>query len=141
MATVESVLFDRVTGYAGVAALMGTRLYPAALPADVTLPCMSYKRTAAERTAVFGGVNAGPVMATFEFTCWATTHLGVRALADQLRQALDRWATTTGVTVEDVFLESESDDVSEVAIAGAEGSDVVYPHFALLMFRVIYRES
>lgn len=141
MATVESVLFDRVTTYAGVSALMGTRLYAAILPPDVTLPCMTYKRVAAERTPVFGGVNAGPVIATFEFTCWAMTYLGVRALADQLRQALDRWATTTGVTVEDVFLESESDDVSEVAIAGAEGSDVAYPHFALLTFRVIYRES
>ncbi|MBI3936768.1 MAG: DUF3168 domain-containing protein [Betaproteobacteria bacterium] len=140
--TIESVLGDRVTGYAGVSALIGTRLYPQIAPKNVTLPCIVYQRgdPPPERFPVMGGADVGIVKATFAFDCYAATYLTARALADQVRQALQRWSTTTGTTVEDVFVIDESDGVTEEQIAVAAGSDSIFTHRATIEFRVTYRE-
>lgn len=135
--TIESTLYDRVTGYAGVSALIGTRMYPGIVPKDGTLPCIVYRRAATERLSVFVQ-DVAVVFGTFEFDSVDTGNVGARALAEQVRAALQRWSN--GTTVEDVFLENETDDVAEVPIKAAQGSDSTFIHVCTQTYRVNYTE-
>ncbi len=104
--SIESVLYDRLTGYAGLSALISTRLYPNVAPQNVTVPFVTFRRVSAVRDSAFGA-DAGSVTARFQFDMYATTYSGVRAIAEQLRGALQRWTTTSGITVEDTFIVNE----------------------------------
>jgi hypothetical protein len=114
--TVETELFTRLTTYPGLNALVGTRVYPNKLPQDPTLPALSYRRVSAVRPSAMGS-DIGLARARFQVDVWAATYASARAVAEQLRQALQRWRTTTGTIVQDSFVLNETDlyeDTTEI---------------------------
>lgn len=90
--SVETALFTRLTStHAGTAALIGTRCYPLRLPQKPTFPAVVYQRVS----------SSGQIGTTdrrtprLQLSCWATTYAGARALAVQVRAALEEYADAT----------------------------------------------
>jgi len=114
--SVESEIFTRLTTHAGLSALIGDRVYPwSEVPQKPTYPFVTYLLVSAPRPHAMG-VDAGVVMARFQFNVWAEDdeagtagHDAMLAAKDELRQALQRWRTTSGTIVQVTFLENESD--------------------------------
>lgn len=87
--TIESSLFTTLSGHAGLAALIGTRIYPVCLPQEATLPCVVVLRVSTERGQGFGVTQ--PIVISrphLRFSCWALTHDGALDVCAQLRAAL-----------------------------------------------------
>ena len=134
--SIESEIFDRLTGFAGLSALVGTRVYPQILPQDPTYPAISFRRVSAVRPSAMGS-DVGVVFARFQVDVWDQDdeagdagYDSAKAVSEQVRLALQRWRTTTGTIVQDTFFITEQDlyvDALEV-------------HHLALDFEVIYEE-
>ena len=92
--SIETDLLDILEANAGVSALIGTRIYPMLLPQTPTLPAIVYSVISAMRTARHGG-RASIGEKRIQFSCWGSTYSGAKALADQVRLALDGTKPTT----------------------------------------------
>lgn len=111
MSDIQDALFTRVTGVAGVTALIGTRMYPAdSVPQDPTYPFLTYQRVSTQRESVSGS-DIALVWARFQFDSFADTYDDAVALAAQVRAALQRYnGTVDGVVIQQVFMANELDD-------------------------------
>jgi hypothetical protein len=90
MASVESWIYSRLTGFAGLSALVGTRLYPSVLPENPTYPAISYRRIDAPNVAqTHEATPAGLARPRFQFDCWGTTATSAKAVGEQVRLALE----------------------------------------------------
>lgn len=113
---IEPALYSLVTGDAGVSALIATRMYPALMPQNVTLPAVSYSVVVAPGDH-HGTAASGYVSAIYRIDCWATTFAAARELAQAVREAIDGYRGTVTpagsplveVTIGAILLESERD--------------------------------
>ena len=87
--TLRETVYDRCTGHAGTAALIGTRCYPDRLPEDVIYPALVFFRVSANDslTRDFDGGPTAREVSRVQFDCYGETGDGAAALADQIRQA------------------------------------------------------
>lgn len=92
---IEEAIFDHLTGDAGVAALVGTRIYPTVIPQDAALPACAYQRISGPRDLAHDGPT-GQALARIQFTCTATSYGAVKGLANAIREALDGFSGTMG---------------------------------------------
>ena len=109
MADLETVLYTRLANYAGLTALVSTRVYPLRLPQNPTLPAVTFQRITGSREH---GMTADHGMAhpTLQVDSWGETYASARAVAVQVRTALSRWSdATTDPVVLDVFASDERD--------------------------------
>lgn len=107
---VEQAVFARLSTFAGLGALVGARVYPVELPQPGPLPAVTYQRVSAVRARAMGK-NPGLVTARVETDAWARDYAVAKAVAEQVRLALERWrGTLAGVEVLDSFLDEEEDD-------------------------------
>ena len=115
--TIEAEIYTRLSGFAGLSALVSTRIYPRGeMPQNVEMPALSYQRISAERPSAMG-VDTGLVRARFQFDCWSGVHRDdtegtfdeSRAVFEQVRLALQRWRTTSGTIVQDTFIVGDQD--------------------------------
>lgn len=75
---VEIALVTLITGNAGVAALVGTRMYPNVMPSGATLPCIVYDEENTE-TVVRAGGDTGLRTGQYMLHYWATSYSAVKA--------------------------------------------------------------
>jgi len=89
--TLRTVVYDRCVGHAGIAALVGTRVYPDRLPEGVTYPAIRYIAPVSEVGATYRTQDGagGRKESRVQFDSYATTGDGADALADQIRIAWD----------------------------------------------------
>lgn len=127
---VESTLYTRLTGFSGLSALIGDRIYPNIAPQRVTKPYIAYRRVSASRFTAFGQ-DTGDVRARFQFDVFADTYTAAKNVSEQLRLALQRWSTTTGTTIHTIFFLNEVDLYEE---------DPELHHLAL-DFEVLYKDG
>lgn len=82
---IDVLLYSRLAAYSGISALVGTRIYPKLLPQTPTLPALTYQRVSNTAT------NGSTVLreSRWQVTCWAATDTGARALATQVKTALE----------------------------------------------------
>ena len=114
--TVEAEIKTRLSGFAGLSALISDRIYPVTLPQNVEMPAVSYRRVSAERVSAMGA-DTGLVRARFQFDCWSGEHENgdsgtfdeAKAVAKQVRLALQRWRNTSGTVVQDTFMIGDQD--------------------------------
>lgn len=96
----------------------GTKVYPLAVPANVNLPWVTWRRAGIQRAQTIGGPMGMPRV-TVEYSIFAATYEDARELADTMRSILDGYGgTLDNTTVDQVSLENESDDF--VSLAGNE---------------------
>jgi hypothetical protein len=100
--SIESALFTALTNHAGLSGLIAARLHPDYLPQGAVYPCVVMQRVSTPRSQVFGSTQAVAVSRPrFQFSCWALTHEGARAVCAALRTAL--LATSYPVTLDSEY--------------------------------------
>jgi hypothetical protein len=115
MATVEQALRDLVLADSAVSARVGSRMYPLTLPQAWASPALRYQRVSALRAREVGGPT-GRAYPTFQIDAFARgSYADARALADDVRQAIDGYVgTTSGVVFGAIVLESDQDMLEAV---------------------------
>ena len=97
--TIEDALYAELAAYAGLAALVSTRIYPMRLPEDATLPGVIYYRMSAGRESDCSGAT-GLARPTFRVQVWADDYKEAHTVATQVRKALDgntsQWGGESG---------------------------------------------
>ena len=107
--SVEADLYGILVGSTSVAALSSQRIYPTLLPQNTVYPAISYLRISSERYPLMGG-DAVNVASRFQVDCWDDDALGSRTLANTVRQALQRYGSSTGtVTIDTIFIDQQQE--------------------------------
>lgn len=117
----EKHIYLRLISTPGVARYVGFQVYPIAVPkTGAALPFIVYKRQNIARQSSLGGPTFLPML-SLQIACWALSYDTVRALADEVRLALDgHTGTLANATIEDMRLTSETDDFLDPTVAGAQ---------------------
>lgn len=88
------IIYAKLTGAAGVAAIVGTRVYPIDVPLDVDLPCCYYDVQLAD--TVEGSAPLSPAQVTVG--CLAHTEATAHALASAVHGVLNGLTANSGGT-------------------------------------------
>lgn len=119
--TIEGAILARVAAYGALNALIGTRVYALRLPQKPTLPAVVFTRIG-EDFEHASGADPNIRKLLLQFSSWATTYEGAKAVADQVHAAFSRYAGTLDSTVIDqcfaenvVDLDDDETKLSHVA--------------------------
>ena len=123
---IEETIFTRLSTFAGLAALVSTRIYPVIMPQGAVKPAITYQLISSTRESCMVK-DDGIVRARFQITAWGETFTGVKAVIEQVRQALQRWSTSG---VQDTYIDGQYDLYDEGA----------YLHGAAIDAMVVYEE-
>jgi hypothetical protein len=111
---IEEALYSRLTGFAGLTALVGPRIYAHLMPQGPSYPSVVYTRISAQRESAMGS-DANLVHSRFQLDAWALLAKDARDVTEQLRLALERWRGTSGTTViQDSFIDNQQDSAPEL---------------------------
>lgn len=121
----------RLASFAGLTALVGTRISPDVMQAPATLPAVVYSLVYASN-AQGSTTDPGLAMGLFQVSSFDKTRLGARLVAAQVKAALNRWRQTTlaGVSVDDCLFQRDVDLYDATADAYQVAMD----------FRLYFRE-
>jgi hypothetical protein len=107
--TAPEALTARLEAYAGLTALVGTRIYPLTLPQNATLPALTYQRIPGERVRSVSGAT-GMMRARFEVHVWDESVSGAQAVGIQVQDALEGWSgVASTVTVKLIRIDDGRD--------------------------------
>jgi len=93
---VEESLYAELATHGGVAALVGTRIYPEELPQPATLPAITYSLSSTATEHTQRETASTIVIPDMQVQCWAETYSGAKALATQVKAALDGFVGQLG---------------------------------------------
>ena len=93
--TVESALYAIAAADAGVAALVGTRIYRERLPQGETLPALVYQQVSELPDLAHSG-PAGTSSLRYQFNCYGANPTAAEALKNALVTAFHGYSGTTG---------------------------------------------
>lgn len=97
MADVTEAVRSRLVAHAGTTALIGTRAWFYMLPQDPTLPAVTVQQISAVRPSAMGS-DVGKAEGRIQTRACAANRAGVKALAEQIRAALQRFSGTVAST-------------------------------------------
>ena len=86
----EDDLFKQLSGYAGLTALVGSKIYPNHIPQTTIAPYLMYFEVYREKNYVFTGYNGTSVF-SIQISAYAPTQNQVRLIADQISMAMAAW--------------------------------------------------
>ena len=129
----EEAIIARLLADSGVAAIVGTRVFPGSRPQNAALP-----------SAVLNRISGGPLYADdgevgleqgrIQVDCWAETYTGAKLLARAVTACLSAFDGTVGATAfEFIELEIERD------LREGGGNSADYPFRTALDFVVLAR--
>lgn len=101
-------LYTKLTGHAGLSALVSTRVYPGKFKQQGTLPAIRYTRISSDHPSAMSA-DVGLTDYRYQFDIVAGTYAAADAVLIQLKNCLQRWRSS-GDGVQDSFLINESDD-------------------------------
>jgi hypothetical protein len=84
----ESTLYGWLSNYAPLIALVGDRIHPGAIPADVDLPAIAFARQGTDPINTVSGLTIGE-FASMSIQCWAANQTTADPVADQVIAALN----------------------------------------------------
>ena len=106
----HKAIYARLSGFAGLTALVGTRIAPDVIPSPAAWPAVTFHviHTSTEKVSTS---DPDLVMSLVQVDSFDKTRLGARTVAAQVMLALDRWRQTTagGVTVDDCIFQTDMD--------------------------------
>lgn len=105
---VEAAIYTQLSGYAGLTALVGTRIYPRLLPQSSSKPAVVYSRVSSERFSAFS-TDSGVVKARMQCDVYAATYDAALAVREQVRGALQRYSVDSPLKVFDTYILNEID--------------------------------
>ena len=89
MTIIDEAVRSILAANAGVSALVGTRIYPAVLPLDCTLPALSFSKISNAYKQIAG-------VPRFQISCWTEDYLQCQTLKQAVETALDGYSGTVG---------------------------------------------
>ena len=112
----EKLIADRLQADPGVAAIIGSRVFPVIAPASAAIPFVVWRRQAVVREQTLSGPLGMPTV-TLAVDMYAETYEAVRELADACRACLDGFGGQVGnyTYVRLVSLLNESDGFVQLA--------------------------
>jgi len=126
--TIEEELYDYLSVYAGLAALVGTRIYRDRFPDNVVKPAIKYQRIDTQREYSHQGYS-GLARPLFQFSCFGESQPATKAAIDQVRIALQGYAGTMGnVLVQGAIVVDERSDYEPDTRLFRYDIDVQIPH-------------
>lgn len=106
---IETLIYTALTTDTAIKRRINTRIYPVVMPQGVTLPAVSYQRVSADQNDTLSG-RSGLVNAHIVINCWARNYDEAKALAQEIRAAMDGVRTFRAVMVNE--LDGYDQDVS-----------------------------
>lgn len=106
--SIKSVIYTRLTTYAGLSALTALRIYPDVAPHTPTTPFITYGEVSSEHHSAMG-IDSQVVTSRYQFDVWADSDASRIAVTEQLRKALQRWRNTSGTVVQATFYLNDVD--------------------------------
>jgi len=104
---IEKAITSRLDGYAGLSALISTRIYPLKLPQDSTMPAVVYQIVSKTRESAMGS-DPGLATARVRISSFADSYSSAKDVGEQVRAALQRWSGTEAtVVIQDSFIEMD----------------------------------
>lgn len=103
---IEETLYSRLSGYAGLIALVSTRITPNITPQNSSMPAVNYRRISSPRFSAMG-VDSPVVKSRFQINACGSTYPEASAVRAQIIAALQRWRN--GSNVQDTFILNETD--------------------------------
>lgn len=94
---IEAHIYTRMSGFAGLTALVGTRISPNKLGQHTDLPAISYRRVASERPSNMAA-DIGIVRSRYQFDIWADSYDGMIAVKEQVIDCWQRYEGTQNST-------------------------------------------
>ncbi len=134
---INTALFTYLSGYAGLTALVGKRIYPDSLPQSSKYPAISYQQVSETEVDTFNqpATIIGPI---YQFNCWADTRAEAKAVAKQLRLAFKNLVGVIGggggVTIAGVEKINQLDNIEK----DADGQVITYNTIA--DYQIWYQE-
>lgn len=111
---IENAIFQRLSGFTALTALVSTRITPHLLTQETAYPAVTYFIVAAPRETAMGS-DPGIVHARVQIDAWGTTYSSTRDVKEQVRAALQRFRGTLDTTIIlDCFLEDDRDEPDEL---------------------------
>jgi Protein of unknown function (DUF3168) len=110
---IEEAIYTRLTGFAGLFALIGTRVFANTVEQNDTYPAIFYQRISGARFHSLTG-SSGLARPVFQFDILAKTYPEVKAVAEQVRLCLDGYqGTVSGVEINSALLLNDEDFYEE----------------------------
>ncbi len=107
---IENGLYDRLSNYAGLTALVGARVYASHLPQNTTFPCSAYRKINSTPRSLLA-TDSTVYDSEFDIGCFAKTYDAANDVAEQVVGALQRYSgTNNGVVVMDCMIKDVSND-------------------------------
>jgi hypothetical protein len=105
MATIDTALVARLRAHAGLAALVGTRIYAAPVPQNATYPLCTVQEI--DRISPHAmGCTIDLTHIRYQIDSWASTLAESKAVAAQVEAALDNYAGTSDtIVIKNCFLD------------------------------------
>lgn len=108
MADVESAVRSTLLAHAGTSALVSTRVWYDQLPQNPTYPAVTVQQISGERPSAMGD-DVGVGRGTIQVDAWAANRSDMKSLAEQTRDAMQRFrgTATNGTVIHESLFRSE----------------------------------
>jgi hypothetical protein len=108
--SLKASLYTYLSTYAGLTALIGTRIYPSGdVPQGPVIPYCVYSRPNSERVYSHQGFSS-LTDDNLQINCYSTTTLSVEAIEAQVIAAIEAWPATNG-SVQAAFVDNVVGDL------------------------------
>ncbi len=107
--SIEDAIFDRLDNYAGLSALVASRIYPVNAPQNATKPYVTYNRISGVRESLLA-TDTDIATPRFQISAWSDDRDEVVSVAAQIRGAFQRYSgTNAGIVIMDSYLVNDVD--------------------------------
>jgi len=108
--SLSSGLYSYLIDQAAISALVDTRIYPAILPQEPTLPAITYQIDGLEDRFTLEAGQTGPVIGDVQIDAWGSSHKAAADLSALIVTALRNLkGDMGGVTVQGLFRDTQID--------------------------------
>lgn len=109
MSDVAAALHAHLAGFAGLSAMIGTRIYPVQLPATPVLPALTYQRIDTLPVQHRSRQQAAFSRPRFQIDGWAATYKGATVLREQIKAAMGTFVRGSNPRVDAALLRDDRD--------------------------------
>ena len=134
----NTALYNYLSGYAGIAALVSTRIYPDTLPQNPTYPAIVYEQSGEEEVETLHTPTQNLIAPIYQFDLMGSSRASADAVAKQLRLAFKNYSGTMGgvggVEVSGV------DKLSRIGFAEKDSDGKIINYRTTMDFQIWYQE-
>lgn len=126
--TINNAIYSRLSGFAGLSAMVASRIYPVNAPQDALMPYVVYQRVSSVKIGLLAS-DTDIAEPRYQIDVYAGSYSSCRDTADQVVLAMQRWqGTEAGTVVMDTTIENDSDTYDNDLLTYNSTIDVIISH-------------